>query len=93
MKRGIFFDESNGKASVVKEKNYFLKKKLLKLIYKQKKLSVSSIKQELNISAPSVHKLLDGLVEERVLQELGIGDSVGGRRPNMYGYKDRKSVV
>lgn len=85
MKRAIFFHDVNEDESVVKQKNYFLKKRLIKLIFERKQLSISSIKNELNISVPSVHKLVEELINEKVLKDMGVGESIGGRRPNMYG--------
>jgi N-acetylglucosamine repressor len=70
------------------------KKHIVRAIYFNGPLSNSELSQLIKLSTPKINSLLVELIEEDIVQELGRGNSSGGRRPNMYGLvKDGFYVV
>lgn len=67
------------------KKKYLQKKSILNYLYSGGSLSNPEICKLTNMSSPSIHKLLTELKEEGLVQEEGIGHSIGGRRPNIFG--------
>lgn len=66
-------------------KKVLQKKKLLKQLYNKGVQANSYLAKKLSISIPTVQTLLNELIEDGLVAEHGLGDSSGGRRPNMYG--------
>ncbi len=56
---------------------------VIKLIMKEKEISRSQIAKVTNLALPSVMRIVDGLVEDGLVIDIGKGDSSGGRRPNL----------
>ncbi|MGB9907483.1 MAG: ROK family transcriptional regulator [Candidatus Saccharicenans sp.] len=59
------------------------KRKVLNLIYNSKSISRAEVTKVSGISAPTVSRIVDGFIEERLVEEVGIGQSTGGRRPKL----------
>jgi len=59
------------------------KKKILNLIYGSESISRAEATIKSGISAPTVSRIVDRLIEEGLVQEIGIGQSTGGRRPRL----------
>ncbi|MDI6698924.1 MAG: ROK family transcriptional regulator [Candidatus Saccharicenans sp.] len=57
------------------------KKKILNLIYDNKSISRAEVTRLIGISAPTVSRIVDGFIEEGLVEEIGAGQSTGGRRP------------
>ncbi len=57
------------------------KKKILNLIYDNKSISRAEVTRLSGISAPTVSRIVDGFIEEGLVEEIGAGQSTGGRRP------------
>lgn len=74
-------------------KKYFQKKSILNFLYSKGSLSNPEICRMANMSSPSIHKLLNELMGEGLVQEEGIGHSIGGRRPNIFGLNPDARVV
>lgn len=72
-------------------KKFMSKKRILKHLYQSKELSSAEIGKILRLSAPTTLAYLHELIEEDFVEDRGKGNSIGGRRPNMYGLK-RNSV-
>lgn len=68
-------------------KNFLLKKKILGLCVTEGRYSIADLSRELNTSIPTTTKLVEELIEEGFLEDLGKLDTNGGRRPNIYGLK------
>lgn len=66
-------------------KKVLQKKKLLKFLYTKGIQANSYLAKKLNVSIPTVQTLLNELIEDGLVADHGLGDSSGGRRPNMFG--------
>lgn len=82
----IFLQNGNlSTLSNLNKKKYYQKKNILFHLYSKGQLSNPEICKLTNMSSPSIQKLLKELIGECLVREEGIGISIGGRRPNMYG--------
>lgn len=59
------------------------KSKVLNLIYNSKSISRAELTKVSGISAPTVSRIVDGFIEEKLVEEVGIGQSTGGRCPKL----------
>lgn len=66
-------------------KKGLLKVKVIRFIFERKEVSVSHICDQLDLSIPSVTKLLNELTEAGWIEKKGEGASKGGRKPVMLG--------
>ncbi len=66
-------------------KKHLHKKKIVNILYKHGKKSNKQISEYINLSPPTINRLLNDLIKEGLVLNLGIGDSFGGRKPNIYG--------
>ncbi len=67
------------------EKSIILKQQILALCVKGGDTSIAEFSKELNVSIPTVTKLVEELIEEGRMVDLGKSDASGGRRPSIYG--------
>ncbi len=67
------------------QKNSLLKQSIISLMINRDSYSIADLSRELNISIPTITKLVMELIEEGVIQDSGKLDTNGGRRPNLYG--------
>ncbi|MFP4469871.1 MAG: ROK family transcriptional regulator [Bacteroidales bacterium] len=82
----IFFSDPAPEAvSSLSVKKYLQKKSILNFLYQKKSLSNPEICRLTNMSSPSIQKLLRELIAEGLVCEDGIGHSIGGRRPVLFG--------
>lgn len=58
-------------------------KKILNLLYRNNKLTKQEISQKLNISIPTVISNSKDLIEQGFLEEAGVAESTGGRKPTI----------
>jgi len=79
--------------SNVEKKKYFQKRSILEYLYNNGTVAISDICKWTNLSIPSVTRLIFELINEGYLKEEGIGDSVGGRRPNLYGIHPESGYI
>ncbi len=68
-------------------KRHFQKKRIIRLMYLHKALSIQELMINMNLSSPSVLSLLTELISEDFVEQIGSGDSSGGRKPKLYGLK------
>jgi len=61
------------------------KKKILSLLHTQGDTSAPELSKLLKISLPTCFSLLNDLISLGYVKNLGIGESSGGRKPNLYG--------
>lgn len=79
------FKNTSSQSQAVEIKKISHKKNILRTIYFNGSLSNSELSKLINLSTPKINSLLVELIEDGLVEELGRGDSSGGRRPNMYG--------
>jgi len=62
-----------------------LKKELIRLFVLNGNYSITDLSREVNISVPTMTKLIGELISEGFVLDFGKQGTSGGRRPNMYG--------
>ncbi|MCK5775175.1 MAG: ROK family protein [Bacteroidales bacterium] len=90
-----FFNESTFLATLGRKglKKHLQKKKIVRLMYGCKALSISELIDVMGLSLPSILSLLDELIKEDLVEIIGSGDSSGGRKPKLYGLKSNSFFV
>lgn len=76
---------SSDKNSGTEYKNSILKKNILIYMAKFGEVTIADLARELNVSVPSVTKLIAELKEDGYLEDNGKIETSGGRRPNVFG--------
>jgi len=66
---------------------------IIEYLYSNGRASNPELAKLTNMSSPTINKLLSELVALGVVQELGQGDSIGGRRPNLYGINPNAKYI
>ncbi|MCZ4222182.1 ROK family protein [Pedobacter rhodius] len=74
--------------SNLERKKYLQKIKILKYIYQNEVATLSEIFNAVGISSPTCLILLHELIADNVLEKNGKGESIGGRKPDIYLLKD-----
>jgi len=69
------------------------KHKLIKHLFNLGASSVSTLCEIMDMSTPSLLKLLTGLIDEGWIEKKGYGQSIGGRKPDLYCLKDKKILI
>ncbi|RXV61276.1 ROK family transcriptional regulator [Fusibacter sp. A1] len=78
-----------GKPGLLKKMN---KTSIIKLIVKNGQISRSMLSKRTGLALPSVMRLVDEMIEDKLIVEIGKGSSTGGRKPSLltinshYGY-------
>ncbi|MGJ1367172.1 ROK family protein [Sphingobacterium spiritivorum] len=81
-----FLEELNGdNFSGVAYKNIQLKKNIISFFCTHSSATIADLCKELNLSVPKVTNLINELIQEELVQDLGKINTNGGRRPNLYG--------
>lgn len=60
------------------------KLRLLRAVFNKESISVNELMRELGLSFPTLNPILMDLVEEKFLIQTERGESLGGRKPNLY---------
>uniref|UniRef100_UPI00321734BB ROK family transcriptional regulator n=1 Tax=uncultured Draconibacterium sp. TaxID=1573823 RepID=UPI00321734BB len=79
------FKNPGNQSQAVELKKTAHKKHILRSIYFNGPLSNSELAKSIKLSTPKINSLLVELINDGLVEELGRGDSSGGRRPNIYG--------
>ena len=79
------FKNNGVQSQAVELKKIGHKKHIIRAIYFNGPLSNSDLSRKIKLSTPKINSLLVELIDNGLVQELGRGDSSGGRRPNIYG--------
>jgi glucokinase-like ROK family protein len=90
MKRTMKSSNPSGGASYVNRLN---KIKVLDIIRTTEKLSRADIAKISGLSAPTVSRIVDDLLGEGLVREIGEGVSRGGRRPTLLKFSDQKNFI
>lgn len=71
--------------SDIDSKNSVIKRQIIRLCIHNGNYSIADISKEINASVPTVTKLINELIEDGFMQDLGKQGTSGGRRPSIYG--------
>ena len=74
--------------NAVELKNNFQKRKIIKNLFLYGAMANTDLGKFVKLSTPKIISLLNELKAEGLVEELGQGNSSGGRRPNLYGNKE-----
>lgn len=77
--------KSSGQSQGVEQKKISQKKLIIRTIYFNGPVSNAELARNLLLSTPKINSLLQEMIAEGLVKELGPGDSSGGRRPAIYG--------
>ncbi|SMD04069.1 ROK family protein [Pedobacter nyackensis] len=69
------------------------KYQLVKHLFNSGPCSVSTLCHTMNMSTPSILKLITNLIDEDWIEKKGYGVSIGGRKPDLYRLKDKKILI
>ncbi|HOI86390.1 MAG TPA: ROK family transcriptional regulator [Lentimicrobium sp.] len=62
-----------------------LKQQIVRELYQHSNLSIHNLSKTIHMSTPTITRALEELMQEGLVNEIGIGESTGGRRPSIYG--------
>jgi glucokinase-like ROK family protein len=82
--------EPNGGARYINRLN---KVKILKIIRNSETLSRADIAKISGLSAPTVSRIIEDLLAEGLVREVGEGESQGGRPPTLLKFSDRRNFI
>lgn len=80
-----FFKHNGNQSQGVEQKKINHKKQIIRHLYFRGSMSNSELSKVIKLSTPKINSLLLELIKDGLVNELGRGDSSGGRRPNIYG--------
>ncbi len=69
----------------ISHKNNLIKRNIIAYMAVNGEATLSELTKELHISVPTITKLVQELVEENIVSDLGKVETPGGRRPNVFG--------
>lgn len=69
----------------ITHKNGIIKRNIIAHMAVKGECTLSELTKELHISVPTITKLVQELVEEHIVADLGKVETPGGRRPNIFG--------
>ncbi len=88
-----FFTDNKNLSIGVGQKTAAQKKQVVRAFYFFGSMSNAELSKILKLSVPKINNLLLDLIEDGLVNELGRGESRGGRRPNIYGLAENKFYV
>jgi len=69
----------------ISHKNNLIKRNIIAYMAVNGECTLSELTKELHISVPTITKLVQELVDENIVNDLGKVETAGGRRPNIFG--------
>jgi predicted NBD/HSP70 family sugar kinase len=87
------FKNTGPQSEAIELKKRGHKKRILRAIYFNGPLSNSELSKRIKLSTPKINSLLVELIDNNLIQDLGRGNSSGGRRPNIYGIVENSFYV
>jgi N-acetylglucosamine repressor len=78
-----FFEQLAG----VERKKYLFELRIVKYLYINGSRSSMEVGKQLRISTPNTFSLLNDLTDKGLIEKKGRGDSIGGRKPDLYGLR------
>ncbi len=83
--KDFFNSASDNAAKGVLQKNNIIKRNIIAHMALNGESTLSELTKELHVSVPTITKLVQELVEESIVNDLGKVETPGGRRPNVFG--------
>jgi glucokinase-like ROK family protein len=83
----------DGKAYPQNIKKLLLKKQVIDIFYKEGLKTIAELCEATNNSIPSIANIMNELTAEGLVDNFGIGESKGGRKPSVYGLKPDAGVI
>ena len=81
-----FFNiQPNENLKGITHKNNTIKRNIIAYMALNGECTLSELTKELHISVPTITKLVQELIEEKIVNDLGKVETPGGRRPNVSG--------
>ena len=81
-----FFNiEPNKQLKGITHKNNSIKRSIIAYMAVNGESTLSELTKELHISVPTITKLVQELIEDNIVNDLGKVETPGGRRPNVFG--------
>jgi len=77
----------------IERRKYIQKLKIVKHLYVKGAKTNADICSRFNISSPTSIAMLSELIAEGLVEKQGRGKSIGGRKPELYGLRDRSLFV
>lgn len=80
-----FFNNQGTENKGLSHKNNLIKRSIIAYMAVNGESTLAELTKELRISVPTITKLVQELVEEGIVNDLGKVETPGGRRPNVFG--------
>ena len=80
-----FFNNQATENKGLSHKNNVIKRSIIAYMAINGESTLAELTKELRISVPTITKLVQELVEEGIVNDLGKVETPGGRRPNVFG--------
>ncbi len=84
----LFSPELGNTASGVLLKSHLLKRQIISSLAEEPLLTVAELSQRLNVSTPTITKLIAELVKDNYIKDMGKIETTGGRRPASFALRD-----
>lgn len=81
----FFYSDATEPLKGISHKNSLLKRNIIAYMAVNGECTLSELTKELHISVPTMTKLVQELVDENIVNDLGKVETPGGRRPNIFG--------
>ena len=81
----FFYNDTNENLKGISHKNSLLKRNIIAYMAVNGECTLSELTKELHISVPTMTKLVQELVDDKIVNDLGKVETPGGRRPNIFG--------
>ncbi|MFV0365888.1 MAG: ROK family protein [Mangrovibacterium sp.] len=79
--------------SGVERKQFLAKRNIIRQLYRNETMSIAELCKQLMFSTPTAVGFMNALIEDGFVEERGVGDSLGGRKPMQYGLKPNSFYV
>jgi len=86
-------ENSSGRGNPQNIKKLLLKKQVIDIFYKEGLKTIAELCNVTNNSIPSITNIMNELAAEGLVENFGIGESKGGRKPSVYGLKPDAGVI
>jgi predicted NBD/HSP70 family sugar kinase len=80
-----FFNSHEADGKGITHKNNLIKRSIIAYMAANGESTLAELTKELHISVPTITKLVQELVDEGMVNDLGKVETPGGRRPNVFG--------
>ncbi|MFR9672269.1 MAG: winged helix-turn-helix transcriptional regulator, partial [Rikenellaceae bacterium] len=83
--KDFFNSATQDVAKGVSQKNNIIKRSIIAYMAVNGECTLSELTKELHVSVPTITKLVQELVDVNIVTDLGKVETLGGRRPNVFG--------